>query len=200
VLLVFVDYGNTGISKDQAFAALRAAEETANRWHERFAAAHGLKTPLITLHATPAFLAAPPRSGEFLTSAEILSGTGLRTADFDITAQVDLDSAATLSRKSGGLGWTLFGGCRPEGSQKVNFYMTAQSAGELVGDIAGSLFDHELSHVMGWMHWWPNGDGGLNSQSIWNNENSCFAFLFFGWMDVDGDGIIEILDPNPYGR
>jgi hypothetical protein len=35
---------------------------------------------------------------------------------------------------------------------------------------------------------------------IWKNDNSCFASLFFGWTDVDGDGTIELFDSTPYGR
>jgi hypothetical protein len=30
-------------------------------------------------------------------------------------------------------------------------------------------------------------------------HNSDFPTLMFGWTDSDGDGVVEILDPTPYG-
>ncbi len=65
--------------------------------------------------------------------------------------------------------------------------------------LTGSLFDHEFSHDLGWMHWWPTGDGSAMAQNEWNLGNPCFAARLFGWVDVDGDGTIEVYDPTPYG-
>ena len=94
---------------------------------------------------------------------------------------------------------TLYGGCLPSGSTRVNLSMTVLSPADLASALYGSLLVHELSHSLGWQHWWTTGTAGANDQLIWNYDQSAFPFLFFGWTDVDGDGTIEILDPNPYG-
>jgi hypothetical protein len=199
MLGVFVDYGNTGITRDQAYAALAAAQTQSADWHRSFAAARGLSAPLLEIDTTPAFVSAPPVPGEFLTAAQIQSLTGVSTRDYDLVAQIDLDSGAALSNKYGGLGFTLYGGCLPTGSERVNLYMTVQSPADLASGLYGSLMVHELSHSLGWQHWWPTGTAGANDQLIWNYDQSAFPFLFYGWTDVDGDGTIEILDSNPYG-
>jgi hypothetical protein len=200
MLVVFVDYGNTGIAQDQAFAALSAAQSESANWHQAYAAAHGLSAPLLQINTTPAFVSAPPVTGEFLTTDQIQSLAGFSTHDFDLVAQVDLDSGATLAAKYHGLGFTRYGGCLPGGSAQVNLFMTVQSTGDLDTGLYGSLLVHELSHNLGWQHWWPTGNGGANDQLIWNYDNSAFAPLFFGWTDVDGDGAIELFDSTPYGR
>ena len=126
--------------------------------------------------------------------------TGFSTHAYDLTAQVDLDSGAAVGAHYHGLGFALYGGCLPGGSEQVNLFMTVQAPGDLADGLYGSLLDHELSHDLGWQHWWPTGTGGAGDQMIWKNDNSCFAYLFFGWTDVDGDGTIEIFDSTPYGR
>jgi hypothetical protein len=199
MLGVFVDYGNTGIPQDQAFTALAAAQAESADWHRSFAAARGLSAPLLQIETTPAFISAPPVPGEFLTAAQIQSLTGISTQAYDLVAQIDLDSGAALSAKYGGLGFTLYGGCLPSGSERVNLYMTVQSPADLASALYGSLLVHELSHSLGWQHWWTTGANGANDQLIWNYDQSAFPFTFFGWTDADGDGTIEILDPNPYG-
>jgi hypothetical protein len=199
MLGVVVDYGNTGIPRDQAFTALAAAQAQTADWHRAYAAAMGLSAPLLELHITPAFVSAPPVPGEFLTASQIQSLTGFSTRDYDLVAQIDLDSGTALSAKYGGLGWTLYGGCLPTGSDRVNLYMTVQSPADLGSGLYGSLLVHELSHSLGWQHWWTTGTAGANDQLIWNYDQSAFPFLFFGWTDVDSDGKIEILDPNPFG-
>lgn len=200
MLVVFVDFGNTGILKDQAFAALAAAQSQSADWHQAYAAAHGLSAPLLQINTMPAFVSVPPTPGEFLTSDQIQSLAGFSTHNYDLVAQVDLDSGAALAAKYHGLGFTRYGGCLPGGSDQVNLFMTVQTPGDLSSGLYGSLLVHELSHNLGWQHWWPTGNGGANDQLIWNYDNSAFSPLFFGWTDVDGDGTIEILDPTPYGR
>jgi hypothetical protein len=200
MLVVFVDYGNSGISQAQAFSAVSSAQSQSASWHQAYAASHGLSSPLLQIQTTPAFISAPPVPGEFLTAAQIQSLTGYSTRDYDLTAQVDLDSGASVGARYHGLGFTLYGGCLPGGSEQVNLFMTIQTPDDLAVGLYGSLLDHELSHSLGWQHWWATGDGGANDQMIWKNDNSCFASLFFGWTDVDGDGTLEILDTTPYGR
>jgi len=200
MLVVFVDYGNTGIAQGTAFTALTDAQSHSAGWHQTYAATHGLSAPLLQINTTPAWISAPPTTGEFLTSAQIQSLTGFSTRDYDLVAQVDLDSGASVGARYHGLGFALYGGCLPGGSEQVNLFMTVQTPDDLAVGLYGSLLDHELSHDLGWQHWWPTGTGGAGDQMIWKNDNSCFAYLFFGWTDVDGDGTIELLDPNPYGR
>jgi hypothetical protein len=200
MLVVFVDYGNTGIARDPAFTALADAQSHSAGWHQTYAASHGLSAPLLQINTTPAWISAPPVAGEFLTAGQIQSLTGFSTRDYDLVAQVDLDSGAAVGARYHGLGFALYGGCLPGGSEQVNLFMTVQTSGDLAAGLYGSLLDHELSHDLGWQHWWPTGSGGAGDQMIWKNDNSCFASLFFGWTDVDGDGTIELFDSTPYGR
>jgi hypothetical protein len=204
MLVVVVDFGNTIVTREAALDAVQAAGERANQWHADYAAAHGLSEPIITLDVTGAYIEPPaPAPGEFLTAEQIESRTGLDVMDFDLVAQVDLDNDETLSQNTGGLGWALFG-CQHSGPEDVNLYLTVSnrsitSGFTLTDALAGSLLDHEFSHDLGWMHWWPTGDGSAMAQNEWNLGHSCFPELLFGWVDVDGDGVIEIQDPTPYG-
>jgi hypothetical protein len=59
-------------------------------------------------------------------------------------------------------------------------------------------FNHELSHVFGLVDDWPIPPDmipGPFGQPI----NDWVPYPMFGWTDADGDGIIEMLDPTPYG-
>ncbi len=92
-------------------------------------------------------------------------------------------------------------GCEGAARTAIDIIATVQDAPALQPDgILGVLFDHELAHGMGWQHWWPVGDAGV-SEALYSNWRHTYAFPYylFGWVDADGDGIPEILDPTPYG-
>ena len=199
ILLLLVDYGNIGITQQQALDAVPAIQEMVNQWHRQYAIDHGLSAPLVQIELTGVYINPPPSPGQVLTRDQIQALTGYNTTQFDIVAEGDLDANASVASVSAGLGWSS-GGCTVGGATNVSIFMTARSLADFNNKGFGlSLFDHELSHTFGWMHWWPEGDGSAMTQALWNGDKSCMAPLFFGWTDLDGDGVIEIQDPTPYG-
>ena len=61
--------------------------------------------------------------------------------------------------------------------------------------IAWTTFHHEVAHQWGWVHDWSPTCGGTRL----GYEPFLAAPVLFGWEDVDGDGVPEILDDTPYG-
>jgi hypothetical protein len=57
---------------------------------------------------------------------------------------------------------------------------------------------HEMSHLFGMMDSWPFQPEGL-TRPDGSPGDDWIPYAMFGWTDTDGDGIIEILDPTPYG-
>ncbi|MBI4732310.1 MAG: hypothetical protein HY781_09355 [Chloroflexi bacterium] len=195
ILLVIVDYGNTSITPDAATEKHIAAEQAANqRWVE-YSSGLGLAEPILQTETTITYLAAPPVPGELVTAEQVRSLTGYDPSDFDILAEVDLDVAIRVPQKHGGGGVAFMGGCKPEGSQAVNMIVGISNRDDLT-NMAAALYDHELIHLFGWVHSWPDGDGSGPAQL---NEGHWFPFKLFGWTDTNDDGIIEILSDLPYG-
>ena len=65
-----------------------------------------------------------------------------------------------------------------------------QLSDSVVHGLARTLFHHEIGHAMGWQHGWGGGPRGTRLVT---------DPALLGWADVDGDGIVEALDPTPYG-
>jgi hypothetical protein len=198
MLIVIVDYGNVSYDLNQLTSLLEEARVRSNRRWADYASGLGLSTPILQVQATTVFAGSPPTPGQALTSEQILSLTGYDTRSFDIITEVDLDANNSVAGVYGGLGVSLGGGCAPGGSQRVNIVMSqTEAATDILGVVGGSIFDHELTHGMGWMHWWPNGKadnrGWLETHEAW------MPALLFGWTDTDGDGLIEINENLPYG-
>lgn len=195
VLVVVVDYGNTGIDPQEAMDKVSMASQEANqRWVE-FSSQAGLTEPILALETSVVFAPAPPVPGQVLTAAQVLALTGQDPARFDILAEVDLDFNILTAHSYGGGGVALMNACRPEGSQGVNMLVGISSA-ENLPDMARALFDHELIHIFGWAHTWPDGDGSAPAQL---NQGRWFPYALFGWTDSDQDGNLEILSEAPYG-
>ncbi len=197
MLVVLVDYGNTGLDLADAEDTLRAGlEEARARWVD-YSSKIGLPETILDVEITTFAYGAPPQAGRYITPDEIRSASGLDTADFDILTQIDLDKENTTTGQYNGQGVSLGDGCRPSGSRRTNIAFNVRDRNSLENAMPGSVFEHELTHSMGWMHWWPNqyGDGlsWVRSSEGWE------PYLMFGWTDVDGDGVIEILDATPYG-
>jgi hypothetical protein len=53
-----------------------------------------------------------------------------------------------------------------------------------------------MAHLWGWDHEWSRRCG----RAPMPFAPFPAATQLFGWEDVDGDGVPEILDPTPYGR
>ncbi len=198
MLAVLVDYGNTNVTIPELEADLSFSLNRSNQRWEDYSRAIGLAEPILQVELTTAAAGAPVSAGQFLSADEIRSRTGYDPASFDVTVEVDIDAANQTVGQYGGRGVSLGGGCRPSGSGSVNIGMNAEAGGfQPGGGPGGSIFDHELTHGMGWMHWWPN--QYADSASWIQTYYAWDPYLFFGWTDADGDGVIEILDASPYG-
>jgi hypothetical protein len=197
MLAVVVDYGNTGLDPADAEAALQTGLEEAERHWAAYSRKIGLSEPILEVELTTFAFGAPPQAGRYITADEIRSASGPDPAGFDLLTEIDLDKDNSTTGQYGGLGVSLGDGCRPSGSRRTNIAFTVMNRNSLEHAMAVSVFEHELTHSMGWMHWWPNqaGDGPswVHSSRGWE------PYLMFGWTDVDGDGVVEILDQTPYG-
>jgi hypothetical protein len=197
MLAVVVDYGNTGLDPTDVGKALQAGLEKAQMHWLDYSHEIGLSAPILRVELTTFDYGPPPQAGRYVTPEEIRSASDLDPADFDLLVEIDLDKDNTTTGEYEGVGVSLGDGCRPLGSRGTNIAFNVRDQNSLENAMPVSIFEHELIHSMGWMHWWPNqaGDGlsWVHSREGWEPS------LLFGWTDVDGDGVIEILDSTPYG-
>jgi hypothetical protein len=204
ILLVLVDYGNTTIDHEKVLERLAASEAAANRRWSDYSASIGLTTPILRTETTQAYLEAPPSPGELLTVEQVKMLTGYDPADFDILVEVDLDLdnsvprtvAQTYGDSIDRYGYALLGACRPGGAGKVNIIIDFDQQQNMNKSVDWVVYDHELLHLFGWEHEWPNRDGSGPAQY---NQLHPFPYTLFGWVDTNADGVIEILSDHPYG-
>lgn len=197
MLAVIVDYDNTGLDPVEVVETLQTGLAEAQTHWVAVLNQNGPSKPIWQVELTTFIYGSAPQRGRYLTPDEIMSADGPNPADFDLLVEIDLDKENTITREYDGVGVSFGDGCRPSGSRRTNIAFNIRDRNALVNSLSVSLFQHELMHSMGWMHWWPNqradGQSWVNSARGWEPS------LLFGWVDVDGDGIIEILDPTPYG-
>jgi hypothetical protein len=197
ILILIVDYGNTNIDPEEVAAKLDEAAAAANQHWAEYAAGIGLPEPILRIETTTAYVESPPNPGEFVTPEQAQALTGHDLAQFNLIAEVDMDaeSLAVRNHSEASGGFAFFGWCQPNHPQGANMGFGIKDRGSM--EIVGfTLYEHELMHLMGWMHWWPSGDGSSPAQF---NAGRQLPYLLYGWTDTDGDGTIEIYDPTPYG-
>jgi hypothetical protein len=209
LLVVFVDYQNLNVTQSESFDALAQAITQINGKYAEAARAVGLDTPILKLEAQAAFISPPPAPMQHhLLSPDLVQKyTGYDPSQFDILTQVDLDANNTYATTEnfGSFGFATSGcGDLP---LDVNMWIGLTAKDQLFeGSDARlrSTLGHELLHTMGYpigitgLHEWVCGDGTLPDPSDQCDQNS-LPTLMLGWTDTDGDGIVEILDPTPYG-
>jgi hypothetical protein len=195
MLAVIVDYGNTDIDQNAVLADLNQSLAAANQRWADYSIRIGLSQPILQVELVTALAGAPSLPGQYLTADEVRNRTGHDPAQFDLLTEVDLDHDNLATGQYDGLGVSLTGGCRSSGATRTNIAMNMSSSAD--GFIGDSIFGHELIHAMGWQHWWSNGSG---STADWSEFGGIWMpYRMFGWTDLDGDGMIEIQDPTPYG-
>jgi hypothetical protein len=196
LLAVIVDYGNTGLNPADVDTALRSGLEAARKRWVDYSRQLGISEPILNVELTTFVYGAPSQPGQYVTPDE-MRARGLNPSSFDLLAEIDLDKNNSVTGQYEGVGVSLGDGCRPGGSRRTNLAFNVTNRKLMQSAMPRSVFEHELMHSLGWMHWWPNkaADGLSFAQSGEGWEPS----LMFGWTDTDGDGIIEILDPTPYG-
>jgi hypothetical protein len=198
ILTIVVDYGNTSLTEEKVRENLEKAVTEANQHWADYSASINLPESILEIENTTAFIDAPADSNDFITLEQVKTFTGYDPMQFDLLAEVSLDSEnrviqTQIGGNSGGISFPN----RCEPGSKWNVNMSVNIRNQTIAKHAGqALFEHELMHMMGWNHWWPVGDGSSNPGY---SDGFILPHYLYGWADTDGDGIIEINDPTPYG-
>ena len=209
ILVVLLDYGNLGVTRAELLDALRAAQDQVNAQYAAYASAAGVARPFFTIETTPVYLSPAPnlsKSSYGLMPDTIAALTGFDPAAFDFTAQLDLDAANHARESLKAVGVDTYGWAAPGLGvlqKSVNIWVAIDDKSQLSGEesrLSRTLLSHEVLHLMGYpvSHDWPCSDG-----TAVDTADQCDGFsmpvLMLGWTDTDGDGLVEILDPTPYG-
>ena len=147
----------------------------------------GYSAPAAQLRVTN-FIDAPeslPRIWNEQEAYGYLTAKGYAAAEFDVLVWVNLDPQN--KKGAGGGGGEISVGHFMAASEEFYQYSATQ-----IYYIAYATFAHELAHVFGWDH--------NTAETDFKSEYIIIDPGYFGWTDVDGDGIIEIVDPTPYGQ
>jgi len=188
VLTVLVDYPET---TGGSLALWEATQTEINKHHAEFASSRGYASPIVVFENTNVVVEASqirdPRSdGDVISAVE--SQKGISAQGFDIIISINIDPGES----EGGFASGTF--------VYVGNYAGWQgplTAGDM-SQIAATAYHHEVGHIWGWTgthDWAPScGDTDLGFDPF------SAPPILFGWEDVDGDGVPEILDPTPYGR
>ena len=112
---------------------------------------------------------------------------GFAPASYQFIVSINLDPARSEGGFAGAAGFVYMG----------NFgrWSRPLTAAEWV-NVANAVYHHEVAHHWGWPgshDWAPQ----CNGQSVY--RPFIVPPILFGWEDVDGDGVPEILDATPYG-
>ena len=207
LLVVFLDWGNLGVTREEALAALEQATTGVNAAYAASATQAGLSQPIFALRTTGVVVSpVPDIPGHLLARSQVQSLTGLDLMLFDFVTQVDLDRENTARRAFAQPNWDTFGfasgTCGPA-QEDVHIWVCLDEKSQLYGPdgrLESTLLSHEVFHLLGYpaSHDWPCTDGSVVDQSDCCGGMNVPALLF-GWTDTDGDGLVEILDPTPYG-
>jgi hypothetical protein len=196
VLAALVDHPDTvGPTGRQLW---ESAQQKINGDHVAFAAARGWRQPLVTFANTTVVIdpreLSDPRGPRIVR--DDLRRNGIATDGYDFVAVINLDP----DRGEGGFaldaeGFIYMG----------NFSHWNRPLNEHDWRIvANAVYHHEVAHHWGWQHGWaaPPGAAGFSASECRNDPDRPFIVppVLFGWEDVDGDGVPEILDTTPYGR
>jgi hypothetical protein len=206
MLVVFVDYGNLGVPKDELLGDLKTATDSVNASFGAFGVAGPGSAPILQLRTTGVVIPPPASLSDYhITPAQIAKIPGVRLSDYQLFAQVDLDARHTARMAWGGLvkasdGYAL-SGCTEKPDQ-INIWAEVSSPDDLTGEnnhLSAIVLTHEMYHLFGYpaSHIWPCSTGWTQDPA-----DQCGQFnipaMILGWTDLDGDGIPEILDPTPY--
>ena len=186
VLVVLVRYPET-VTAD-ALGFWEEAQKQINDEHAAFAKSRGYPRPVVAFDNTnievdPAVLPDPHSPAAVRRAAE---RSGVSPADFQIVMAIDInprESAGGLSINS-------------ERSVYVGNYSSWKTAvsARAWKMIARTAYHHEMAHHWGWTHDW--------AESCDQPEYAPFIAppILFGWEDLLGRHVPEILSETPYGH
>jgi len=202
VLVLFVDYASLLVNPQAALAAVPRVADWMNEMYADFALSQGLSTSPLSIEAEAAFVGPPPVAGEALTAEQVHSLTGKDPEAYDFLMEIDFDPQITFAeRYFPGLlipgGGVALQGCGTPPFGAINIWSSLPDDTQIEGALVMD-FNHELSHLFGLVDNWPIQLGFFPGPSGQDIDN-WIPYPMLGWTDVDGDGIIEILDPTPYG-
>src|SRR5687767_10372943 len=174
---------------DSTLGNWEAAQAKINRDHARFAAARGFPRPIISFENTSVLAhvgeIANPRSPAAV--AEAIERRGFVAASYRFVVSINLDPAQPQGGFAGAAGFVYMG----------NYGRWSRPlTPEQWLNVAGAVYHHEVGHHWGWPgshDWAPT----CNRRSV--DPPFIVPATLFGWEDVDGDGVPEILDATPYG-
>jgi len=195
VLVVMVRYPET--VTDDGLAEWKKSQAQVNEDHRAFARKHGYAAPLVVFSNTNLVVDG---------GAMVKTPAGEQPLDpFDRTSV----QRAVVQHKIGANEYDLlvsidmnpnrFAGGRSLPSRFIHvgnyFHRTTPLTAKDWMNVARAAYHHEVAHQWGWpgTHDW----GGPCNES---REPFIVPPMLFGWEDVDGDGVPEILDSTPYGR
>jgi hypothetical protein len=186
-LVVIVAYGAT--VNANSLTMFEDAQKQINEDHAAFARSRGYAAPLVVFENTN-LLVAPNEIGDPHKPRDVRSAAsrkGLSPERFDFVIVIDPNPA----QSAGGLSM-------PGGDIYVGNYShwTTPLRAQDWMKIAWTTFHHEVAHQWGWVHDWSPTCGGTKL----GFEPFIAAPVLFGWEDVDGDRVPEIIDQTPYGR
>jgi len=208
ILVVFLDFGNLGVSQQEALDALKQSTLDLNNRFASYSQTYGVAQPILQLQTT-GYVIPPPTEmpAHLLTPAIIQAKTGIDPRQFDLTVQVDLDANNTYRKIIASQGFDTFGFAGPgcgDTPNTTSIWTTIESKDQLYGEdsrLTTTALSHEVLHTMGYpaSHDWPCTDGTTIDQGDQCDYRN-WPVLELGWMDTDGDGVVEIFDTgSPYG-
>jgi hypothetical protein len=187
VLSVLIRYPATYAA--DALKQWESAQASINQDHAAFAASRGYQRALVQFVNTNAVIdggtdgLTPRNPASVRTQAQ---RKGIATEQFDFIVAVDINPAEAVG------GFSVL----PDRAVYVGNY--AHWKGPLEPrdwvKIANTAYHHEVAHHWGWQHDWSLSCGGQRPHGAFVT-----APVLFGWEDVDGDGVAEVLDATPYG-
>ena len=190
VLSIVVHHPDT-IGSDP-LAMWQQAQDEVNQQHARFAKEHGYAAPLVAFANRNLVLEAgelaTPDNPDALAAA--LKTHDVSPADYGIVMVINIDPA----RSEGGWAGTLVGR-RSVYVGNFAHWKTVLSPRDWSG-IARTAYQQLMAYHWGWQTDWTPTCGGTRL----GYEPFITSPRLFGWEDVDGDGVPEIMDPRPYGR
>lgn len=164
--------------------------------HDNYAQTVGLTTPIVVFDNQNLYLPQdefPTHDQKPLNSPfiEYANQKNINLLDYAILVRLDLD----VESPGGGVGHYFNYVSKSIGVVIVNWiYHDNQDLSQVNFDgLAYAVYHHEVGHSWGWEHEWS----GIEYQ--WK-ETFITDTALFGWTDLDGDGIVEIIDQTPYGK
>ena len=193
VLVAVLTWPDTVVEADRGL--WEAAQASINADHAAFSAARGF-SPVVRFDSTNVFLpgqdVANPRDRQSVIAA--LAARGIDVSSYDILMSVHIEPSV-------GAGGVAF----PNASVKPAFLaignfssFRAPLTPDAYRSIASAAYHHEVAHHWGWpgTHDWTPSCGGITP----SYRPLITEPKLFGWEDLDGDRVPEILDSTPYGR